>query len=150
MKLIFCWYSAYFCFFIGNPNTVPNYYLTMFIKALILWWFFCSYFYRLSSGKEPLSTFEKDRAWHVPEELDLLAMQVVWRTSMNLFKVLFLYCINIEICILRRKHAKCLLDVMILVLLGLLHVRLVVSSRYLFLSSKCMASNFCSKTWFLF
>ncbi|KAL2460541.1 Pseudouridine synthase family protein [Abeliophyllum distichum] len=34
------------------------------------------YFYRLSTGKEPLSTFEKDRAWHVPEELDLLAMQV--------------------------------------------------------------------------
>ncbi|KAL2460563.1 Pseudouridine synthase family protein [Abeliophyllum distichum] len=34
-----------------------------------------TYFYRLSTGKEPLSTFEKDRAWHVPEELDLLAMQ---------------------------------------------------------------------------
>ncbi|KAL8520895.1 hypothetical protein ACS0TY_011449 [Phlomoides rotata] len=34
-----------------------------------------TYFYRLSSGKEPLSTFEKDRTWHVPEELGLLAMQ---------------------------------------------------------------------------
>lgn len=34
------------------------------------------YFYRLMSGPEPLSTFEKDRAWHVPEELDLLAMEV--------------------------------------------------------------------------
>ncbi|KAF3453954.1 hypothetical protein FNV43_RR04396 [Rhamnella rubrinervis] len=34
-----------------------------------------TYFYRLMSGPEPLSTFEKDRAWHVPEELDLLAMQ---------------------------------------------------------------------------
>ncbi|CAA2998543.1 uncharacterized protein LOC111410732 isoform X1 [Olea europaea var. sylvestris] len=34
-----------------------------------------TYFYRLLTGKEPLSTFEKDRAWHVPEELDLLAMQ---------------------------------------------------------------------------
>ncbi|XP_011087683.1 uncharacterized protein LOC105169092 isoform X2 [Sesamum indicum] len=34
-----------------------------------------TYFYRLLSGKEPLSTFEKDRAWHVPEDLDLLAMQ---------------------------------------------------------------------------
>ncbi|EXB29043.1 tRNA pseudouridine synthase A [Morus notabilis] len=34
-----------------------------------------TYFYRLLSGPEPLSTFEKDRAWHVPEELDLLAMQ---------------------------------------------------------------------------
>ncbi|GFQ03965.1 tRNA pseudouridine synthase a [Phtheirospermum japonicum] len=34
-----------------------------------------TYFYRILSGKEPLSTFEKDRAWHVPEELDLLAMQ---------------------------------------------------------------------------
>ncbi|KAK6130099.1 hypothetical protein DH2020_036149 [Rehmannia glutinosa] len=36
-----------------------------------------TYFYRLLSGKEPLSTFDKDRAWHVPEELDLLAMQVL-------------------------------------------------------------------------
>ncbi|KAL2325949.1 hypothetical protein Fmac_025007 [Flemingia macrophylla] len=27
-----------------------------------------TYFYRLLSGPEPLSTFEKDRAWHVPEE----------------------------------------------------------------------------------
>ncbi|GFQ03131.1 tRNA pseudouridine synthase a [Phtheirospermum japonicum] len=34
-----------------------------------------TYFYRILSGKEPLSTFEKDRAWHVPEELDILAMQ---------------------------------------------------------------------------
>lgn len=34
-----------------------------------------TYFYRLLSGPEPLSTFEKDRAWHVPEELDILAMQ---------------------------------------------------------------------------
>lgn len=34
-----------------------------------------TYFYRLLSGPEPLSTFEKDRAWHVPEELDVLAMQ---------------------------------------------------------------------------
>ncbi|XP_012066662.1 tRNA pseudouridine synthase A isoform X2 [Jatropha curcas] len=34
-----------------------------------------TYFYRLLSGPEPLSTFEKDRAWHVPEELDLVAMQ---------------------------------------------------------------------------
>ncbi|XP_031253535.1 uncharacterized protein LOC116111497 [Pistacia vera] len=33
------------------------------------------YFYRLLSGPEPLSIFEKDRAWHVPEELDLHAMQ---------------------------------------------------------------------------
>lgn len=33
------------------------------------------YFYRLLSGPEPLSIFEKDRAWHVPEELDVLAMQ---------------------------------------------------------------------------
>ncbi|CAH9079560.1 unnamed protein product [Cuscuta europaea] len=30
-------------------------------------------------GPEPLSTFEKDRAWHVPEELDLLAMQQACR-----------------------------------------------------------------------
>ncbi|XP_075648234.1 uncharacterized protein LOC142619040 isoform X1 [Castanea sativa] len=34
-----------------------------------------TYFYRLLSGPESLSTFERDRAWHVPEELDLLAMQ---------------------------------------------------------------------------
>ncbi|KAK6945480.1 Pseudouridine synthase I, TruA, alpha/beta domain [Dillenia turbinata] len=34
-----------------------------------------TYFYRMLSGPEPLSTFEKDRAWHVPEELDVLAMQ---------------------------------------------------------------------------
>lgn len=32
-----------------------------------------------------MSAFEKDRAWHVPEELDLLAMQVGWHTSLNLF-----------------------------------------------------------------
>ncbi|KAL7119641.1 hypothetical protein ACP275_02G074900 [Erythranthe tilingii] len=29
----------------------------------------------LLSGMEPLSTFEKNRAWHVPEELDILSMQ---------------------------------------------------------------------------
>ncbi|KAI4375832.1 hypothetical protein MLD38_013653 [Melastoma candidum] len=34
-----------------------------------------TYFYRLLSGPEPLSTFEKDRAWHVPQDLDILAMQ---------------------------------------------------------------------------
>ncbi|XP_022762777.1 uncharacterized protein LOC111308591 isoform X2 [Durio zibethinus] len=34
-----------------------------------------TYFYRLLSGSEPLSTFEKERAWHVPEKLDLHAMQ---------------------------------------------------------------------------
>ncbi|BFG19919.1 hypothetical protein CerSpe_061920 [Prunus speciosa] len=34
-----------------------------------------TYFYRLLSGAEPLSTFEKDRAWHVSEELNLRAMQ---------------------------------------------------------------------------
>lgn len=37
---------------------------------------FLRYFYRLLSGLEPLSSFEKDRAWHVPEELDVRAMQV--------------------------------------------------------------------------
>ncbi|CAH9116906.1 unnamed protein product [Cuscuta epithymum] len=37
------------------------------------------YFYRILCGPEPLSTFEKDRAWHVPEELDLLAMQQACR-----------------------------------------------------------------------
>ncbi|GAV90209.1 PseudoU_synth_1 domain-containing protein [Cephalotus follicularis] len=34
-----------------------------------------TYFYLLLSGPEPLSTFEKDRAWHVPEELNVHAMQ---------------------------------------------------------------------------
>lgn len=34
-----------------------------------------TYLYRILSGPEPLSVFEKDRAWHVTEELDLRAMQ---------------------------------------------------------------------------
>ncbi|XP_074330627.1 uncharacterized protein LOC141667885 [Apium graveolens] len=34
-----------------------------------------TYFYRLLSGPQCVSIFEKDRAWHVPEELDLSAMQ---------------------------------------------------------------------------
>ncbi|CAJ1963756.1 unnamed protein product [Sphenostylis stenocarpa] len=38
-----------------------------------------TYFYRLLSGPEPLTTFEKDRAWHVTEELNLPAMQEACR-----------------------------------------------------------------------
>ncbi|XP_057792116.1 uncharacterized protein LOC131008973 isoform X2 [Salvia miltiorrhiza] len=38
-----------------------------------------TYFYRLLSGMEPLSTFEKDRAWHVPEDLSILDMQKACR-----------------------------------------------------------------------
>ncbi|KAM0947508.1 putative tRNA pseudouridine(38-40) synthase [Dioscorea sansibarensis] len=34
-----------------------------------------TYFYRLLSGPEPLSTFERERAWHVPEKLDVHAMK---------------------------------------------------------------------------
>ncbi|KAK4758865.1 hypothetical protein SAY87_020166 [Trapa incisa] len=34
-----------------------------------------TYFYRLLSGSGPLSSFEKDRAWHVREVLDVKAMQ---------------------------------------------------------------------------
>ncbi|KAL9258502.1 hypothetical protein AKJ16_DCAP06409 [Drosera capensis] len=34
-----------------------------------------TYYYRLLSGSEPLSTFEKDRAWHVAQDLNLHAMQ---------------------------------------------------------------------------
>ncbi|KAL8209520.1 hypothetical protein R6Q57_006252 [Mikania cordata] len=34
-----------------------------------------SYFYRLLSGPGHVSIFEKDRVWHVPEELDLPSMQ---------------------------------------------------------------------------
>ncbi|CAN0880541.1 tRNA pseudouridine synthase A [Linum grandiflorum] len=33
------------------------------------------YFYRLMTGPEPLTAFERDRAWHVPEELNILAMK---------------------------------------------------------------------------
>ncbi|CAA7022761.1 unnamed protein product [Microthlaspi erraticum] len=38
-----------------------------------------TYFYRLLSGPDPLSIAEKDRAWHVPEELDLRSMQEACR-----------------------------------------------------------------------
>ncbi|KAF8110065.1 hypothetical protein N665_0088s0076 [Sinapis alba] len=38
-----------------------------------------TYFYRLLSGPDPLSILEKGRAWHVPEELDLCAMQEACR-----------------------------------------------------------------------
>uniref|UniRef100_A0A7C8YY75 tRNA pseudouridine synthase n=1 Tax=Opuntia streptacantha TaxID=393608 RepID=A0A7C8YY75_OPUST len=34
-----------------------------------------TYYYRMLSGPASLSTFERDRAWHVPEELNLQAMQ---------------------------------------------------------------------------
>jgi hypothetical protein len=34
------------------------------------------YHYRILAGTGLLSVFEKDRAWHVPEELDLADMQV--------------------------------------------------------------------------
>ncbi|CAH2038445.1 unnamed protein product [Thlaspi arvense] len=38
-----------------------------------------TYFYRLLSGSDPLSILEKDRAWHVPEELNLRSMQEACR-----------------------------------------------------------------------
>ncbi|XP_021891663.1 uncharacterized protein LOC110809976 isoform X2 [Carica papaya] len=38
-----------------------------------------TYFYRLLSGPELLSAFEKDRAWHIPEQLNLHAMQEACR-----------------------------------------------------------------------
>ncbi|GAB2279053.1 hypothetical protein Dimus_013714 [Dionaea muscipula] len=34
-----------------------------------------TYHYRLLSGSDPLSTFEKDRAWHVAQDMNLHAMQ---------------------------------------------------------------------------
>ncbi|XP_047321875.1 tRNA pseudouridine synthase A [Impatiens glandulifera] len=34
-----------------------------------------TYFYRLLSGPEPLSVLERNQAWHVSEELDIMAMQ---------------------------------------------------------------------------
>lgn len=43
-----------------------------------------TYFYRLLSGPESLSTFEKDRAWHVAEELDLGAMQEACKVLVGL------------------------------------------------------------------
>ncbi|MFS7970168.1 putative tRNA pseudouridine(38-40) synthase [Helianthus anomalus] len=43
-----------------------------------------TYFYRLLSGPEHPSTFEKDRAWHVPEELDLQAMQKACKVLVGL------------------------------------------------------------------
>ncbi|XP_076909997.1 uncharacterized protein LOC143567467 [Bidens hawaiensis] len=43
-----------------------------------------TYFYRLLSGPEHISTFEKDRAWHVPEELDLQAMQEACKVLVGL------------------------------------------------------------------
>ncbi|VVA90646.1 unnamed protein product [Arabis nemorensis] len=38
-----------------------------------------TYFYRFLSGPDPLSILEKDRAWHIPEELDLRSMQEACR-----------------------------------------------------------------------
>ncbi|MCL7027013.1 hypothetical protein MKW94_016486 [Papaver nudicaule] len=38
-----------------------------------------TYFYRILSGPEPLSTFERGRAWHVEEEIDIVAMQKACR-----------------------------------------------------------------------
>ncbi|KAI3950644.1 hypothetical protein MKW92_050548 [Papaver armeniacum] len=38
-----------------------------------------TYFYRILSGPEPLSTFERGRAWHVEEELDIVAIQKACR-----------------------------------------------------------------------
>lgn len=38
-----------------------------------------TYFYRLLSGQEPLSSFEKDRAWHIPQDLDLVSIQKACR-----------------------------------------------------------------------
>lgn len=43
---------------------------------------FFRYFYRLLSGPEPVSTFEKDRAWYIPDDLNILSMQVsfIWNS----------------------------------------------------------------------
>ncbi|KAI3704106.1 hypothetical protein L1987_74319 [Smallanthus sonchifolius] len=43
-----------------------------------------TYFYRLLSGPEHVSAFEKDRAWHVPEELDLPAMKKACKVLVGL------------------------------------------------------------------
>lgn len=66
---------------------------------LVFWsvWLF-RYFYRMLSGPEPLSTFEKERAWHVPEELNILEMKVNyfpytvrWNFLFNLFFSVYNY-----------------------------------------------------------
>ncbi|KAI3990914.1 hypothetical protein MKX01_026098 [Papaver californicum] len=38
-----------------------------------------TYFYRILSGPEPLSTFERGRAWHVEEDIDIVAIQKACR-----------------------------------------------------------------------
>ncbi|KMT07946.1 hypothetical protein BVRB_6g145110 [Beta vulgaris subsp. vulgaris] len=43
-----------------------------------------TYYYRLLSGPEFLSTFERNRAWHVPEELNLQAMQEACKVLVGL------------------------------------------------------------------
>jgi tRNA U38,U39,U40 pseudouridine synthase TruA len=39
-------------------------------------WLSCRYHYRLLSGPEPPSVFEKNSAWHIPQDLDIEAMKV--------------------------------------------------------------------------
>lgn len=53
---------------------------------------FIRYFYRLFSGPEPLSTFEKDRAWHVPEELNIVEMKVHYFLNFQSNYCLFNFC----------------------------------------------------------
>ncbi|CAN6458416.1 unnamed protein product [Victoria cruziana] len=52
-----------------NVRTIPsNFHARFNAKERI-------YYYRVLAGEDALSIFEKERAWHVPEKLDLLAMQ---------------------------------------------------------------------------
>ncbi|XP_028555612.1 uncharacterized protein LOC110094718 isoform X1 [Dendrobium catenatum] len=57
-------------FYRGQVHCFPSQYHTGVTHVLFM------YFYRLLSGsEEPLPVFEKDRAWHVFEQLDLIAIK---------------------------------------------------------------------------
>ena len=90
------------------------------------------YFYRLLSGPEPLSTFEKDRAWHVPEELDLLAMQVDIVSSTISSRNAISVHLNMTCLPLSRQLVKFLLAIMILVPSGQPVVRFVLGAFIFF------------------
>lgn len=92
----------------------------------------CRYYYRLFSGLEPLSTFEKDRAWHISEDLDILAMKVDYLTTSKLKSSNTFFSKNCFPC---RKHVQSLLGLMISALLGLLVVRFFFIHHLLILAS---------------
>lgn len=75
---------VYFGTFIFFPQKGPSTLEPCFVAPSGLIFFISfRYFYRLLTGSEALSTFEEGRAWHVPEELDVLAMQVFHEIPAN-------------------------------------------------------------------